>query len=268
MVIIGENINTSEEDVNILFDTRDSQGILELVDRQMKWGSSMLAINCATREEAEVEDLQWVTRVICDRFDIPLCFDSPNPEAQEAALKVYSGSHPAMINSITAEEQSMSAMIPLAEKYGTMLTAILHDEAGMPTCVEDRLRVIPLVIERCMSAGIKAEELYLDALVFPIATDEGAANSYLEVLGHIRREYPQFKTICGLNNISYGLPFEDHLNGSFYHMCDLAGQHAAYMLLSDSLYASISSLRVLKAEDPYCTSYLQAYRDGMLGKLS
>lgn len=268
MIIIGENINTSEEEVVSLFDSRDREGVLQLVDSQLKWGSAMLAINCATNEEREIEDLEWVTRLICQNFDIPLCFDSPNPEAQEAALRAYTGSHPAMINSITAEEQSMSAMIPLAVKYKTMLTAILHDESGMPSCVEDRMRVIPLIIERCMSAGIKAEDLYLDALVFPIATCDSAAVTYIEVLKRIRSEYPQFKTICGLNNISYGLPFEDHLNGSFYHMCDLFGQHAAYMKLSDPLYASICSLATLKGEDPYCTSYLQAYRDGKLGELS
>ncbi|GAI07522.1 unnamed protein product, partial [marine sediment metagenome] len=47
----------------------------------------------------EVTLLPQVVQAVIDTVDIPLCLDSANPEALEAALKVYKGKP--LINSVT-----------------------------------------------------------------------------------------------------------------------------------------------------------------------
>ena len=47
------------------------------------------------------------------KFDIPLCLDSPNPKAIEAALKVAGGK--CLINSVNGEEKSLNALLPYCQ---------------------------------------------------------------------------------------------------------------------------------------------------------
>ncbi len=263
MIIIGANINSSEDMIDSIIEERDSSSLLAIARAQLAWGASILAVNCGTRIETEPSDLVWMTQTIQKELPVTLCFDSPNPEAHAAALAVHRHGR-AMIDSITAEQERMDAIIPLAVSHHTTLTALLHDESGMPSTKEDRLRVLPAIIERTRRAGISSSDLYLDAMVFPLATGDSSAAVYLETLIEIRSTFPEYNTICGLNNISYGLPERDRINSGFLHMCAAAGQHAVYVKLSDALSAAVSSQQVLTGGDPFCTGYLQAYRRGSL----
>lgn len=51
-----------------------------------------------------------------DTVDIPLCLDSGNPKALEAAFKVYQGKP--LMNSVTGEEHSLETILPLVKEYG------------------------------------------------------------------------------------------------------------------------------------------------------
>jgi 5-methyltetrahydrofolate--homocysteine methyltransferase len=261
--IIGAVINTSVEGIDGMIEKRDKAELLRLARMQIDYGADMLAVNCGSRIESEADDIEWMFRTIQDELEIPLCIDSPNPEAHAAGLKVHRHGRP-MVNSITAEQKRMHAILPLVREYGATVTAILHDESGIPGDVEGRLRVVPTIENAIKEHGIDPQEVYLDCMVFPLSVRSDNGQVYLQALQRVRREYPQFKTICGLNNISYGLPRPDILNTSFLSMCAAAGQDAAYVEISRATGAFARGIHALTGADDYCKGYISSYRASKL----
>ena len=74
-----------------------------------------------------------------DAVGIPLCLDSANPEALEAALKVYKGKP--LINSVTGEEHSLAKVLPLVKEYGAVVIGLVQDEEGITKDSERRVAI-------------------------------------------------------------------------------------------------------------------------------
>lgn len=263
MFIIGAVINTSVEGVDAMIKKRDRRELLRLAKMQIGQGAEMLAINCGSRIDTEPDDIEWMFRTIQDELEVPLCIDSPNPEAHRAGLKVHRHGR-AMVDSITAEKERMEAILPLVREHGAMVTAIMHDESGMPSDTDGRLRVMPVIEEAVREYGIAPEDVYLDCMVFPLSVDTENGRIYLETLAEVKRRYPRYRTICGLNNISYGLPAGDVLNTAFVSMCAALGQEAVYIELTRESGAALRGIQALLGSDPYCEAYLRSYRNGEL----
>jgi cobalamin-dependent methionine synthase I len=267
MFIIGAVINTSVEGIDDIIEQRDRPALLELARRQIALGSEMLAVNCGSRLKTEVDDIEWMFRTIQDEIEIPLCIDSPNPEAHRAGLRVHRHGRP-MVDAITAEKARIEAIMPLVREYGAMVTALLHDESGMPATAEDRLRVMPVIDAAAKAYGIDRSDIYLDCLVFPISVDQSNARKYLESGRRIKEQYPGYKTICGLNNISYGLPGPDNINTAFLAACAANGQDAAYLEITPVTAAAVKSIRLLEGKDENCMEYITAAREGRFGAIA
>ena len=263
MYTIGAVINTSVEGIDALIDSRDTGELLRIARMQIEYGAQMLAINCGSRLDSEVEDIEWMFRTIQDEIEIPLCIDSPNPEAHRAGLKVHRHGRP-MVDSITAEKARMEAILPLVKEHNAMVTAILHDESGMPENAEDRLRVVPKIQAAVKELEIAPEDVYLDCMVFPVSVNAQNGKIYLETLRQVKQQYPQYKTICGLNNISYGLPREDLLNAAFMSMCAALGQEALYLEITRETGAFLRSIAALGGQDDFSMEYIEAFRAGKL----
>lgn len=263
MFIIGAVINTSVEGIDEMIASRDGKELLRLARMQIDYGAEMLAINCGSRVETEPEDIEWMFRSIQDEIEIPLCIDSPNPEAHEAGLKVHRHGRP-MVDSITAERHRIEASLPLVREHNAMVTAILHDETGMPDNTGDRLRVMPTIEEAVQEYGIDPSDVYLDGMVFPLSVNTENGSIYLETLKRLKQEHPSYKTICGLNNISYGLPQTEILNSSFLSMCAAFGQEAAFVEISRKTGAFIRGINALSGKDDFCLDYINSYRESKL----
>jgi 5-methyltetrahydrofolate--homocysteine methyltransferase len=169
-----------------------------------------------------------------------------------------------MVDSITAEQHRIEASLPLIKKHNAMVTAIMHDESGMPSDVEDRMRVMPKVDAAVREYGIPAEDVYLDCMVFPLSVNGDNGRIYLDALRRVKAEYPQYKTICGLNNVSYGLPQEDILNISFLAMCAALGQEATYIEITKESGAFIRGISALTGQDEFCMNYIDSFRESRL----
>ena len=141
-----------------------------------------------------------------------------------------------------------------------LVTALLHDETGIPRDTLGRLAVMPKLLSAFERYAIAPSDVYLDCLVFPLATDHLSARIYFETHRQIRERYPRFKTICGLNNISFGLPSPDILDCIFLSLCATAGQEAAFVRLSDSLAASIPGIELMDGNDEFAMNYIACYR--------
>ena len=227
---------------------------------QIYHGSEMLAINCGSRINTEPDDIEWMFRSIQDEIEIPLCIDSPNPEAHRAGLKVHRHGR-ALVDSITAEKARIEAIMPLVAKHDAMVVAILHDEEGMPKDVEGRLRVIPKIQLAAKEYGVKPQDVFLDCMIFPFSVNSQNGKIYLDSLKAVKKKYPEFKTICGLNNISYGLPQPDLLNQTFIAMCAALEQEAVFVEITEKTGATFKALHALLGNDEFCMNYLKAFRN-------
>ena len=75
--------------------------VLELAESQIKAGADVLDVNVGFPGVDDEKLLPETVIAIQSNFDIPLCLDSPNPKAIEAALKVAAGK--CLINSVNGE---------------------------------------------------------------------------------------------------------------------------------------------------------------------
>jgi 5-methyltetrahydrofolate--homocysteine methyltransferase len=213
----------------------------------------------------EAQDMDWATSVLQSAIpDISICIDSPNYVAIERALKIYNGSGTLMINSITGEEGRIKSILPLALKYRTKLVALTMDDKGMPDTADDRARIARHILETVSREGFPAGDLYFDPLIRPISTEPGQGWEFLKSIPKIKELGP-VNTICGLSNISYGLPNRAGINASFLAMAIAEGLDAAIIdptekKVSSAMYAALA----LAGRDEYCAGYIGAFRQGRL----
>ena len=86
VVIIGECINPTgrKKLVSTLLEN-NMDYVLELAKKQIDEGADVLDVNVGFPGVDDARLLPETVKVLQDNFDVPLCIDSPNPAAIEAA---------------------------------------------------------------------------------------------------------------------------------------------------------------------------------------
>ena len=264
MIIIGERINTSRGLMEPAVRERNADFIKEEAKRQQEAGADYIDLNCGTLVEKEVESLVWLVQTVQEEAEIPICLDSPNPEAIAAALAVCKGKP--LVNSITLEEKRFSALLPLLKEYEASVVALTMDDQGLPETIDDRLRLAEGLITNLTGAGVRIEDIYLDPLVRPVSTDPQNALLLIETIRIFREKWPEVHIICGLSNISYGFPLRKFINQAFLVLALQAGLDAAILdPLDQNLMGLLYATQVLLAKDEFGMNYIRAYREGKIG---
>ncbi len=112
-----------------------------------------------------------------------------------------------------------------------------------------------------IGANIPPDFIYFDILVLSVAIEPEAALVALETIKTIRSNFPDSHTICGVSNVSMGLPGRRLINRIFLTMAIYAGLDTFLIDVRDqTLLSAIYASKVLVNQDPYCLEYLQAYR--------
>jgi 5-methyltetrahydrofolate--homocysteine methyltransferase len=169
-----------------------------------------------------------------------------------------------MINSITGEEGRIGRILPLALKHKAKLVALTMGESGMPNTAEERRDIARHILERLKKDGFDAANLYFDPLIRPVSTEPGQAGEFLRSIPLIKSLGP-VKVICGLSNVSYGLPNRKTINSVFLSMAIHAGLDAAILDPTDkTMIASLRSSEALLGMDEYCAGYIKSFREGKL----
>ncbi|NLW55717.1 MAG: methyltetrahydrofolate cobalamin methyltransferase [Firmicutes bacterium] len=263
MLIVGERINTSRKPIEPAVRARNAALIKDEALRQRAAGADYIDLNCGTLVEEEAESLVWLVQTVQEEEELPVCLDSPNPEAIRQALKVCKGKP--LLNSITLEEKRYSALLPLIKEYGVSVVALTMDDQGLPTTLDDRLRLAERLVNGLTSAGVPLDDIYLDPLVRPVSTDPQAALTLTATLQRFHENWPEAHLICGLSNISYGYPLRKYLNRAFLVMAMAAGLDAAILdPLDRQLMGLLHATKVLVGKDQFGQDYLAAYRAGKI----
>jgi 5-methyltetrahydrofolate--homocysteine methyltransferase len=213
VIIIGESINpTRRKKLVSTLQENNFEYVLELADSQIKAGADVLDVNVGFPGVDDVKLLPETVKVLQENFDVPLCLDSPNPKAIEAALKVAAGK--CLINSVNGEEKSLNALLPIAKEYGAAIIGLCMDDSGITHDPEKRLSIAEKLIERAIRAGIKAEDVIIDPLAMAVSADPNACIVTLETIRLVHQKLGHNIT-QGASNISFGLPDRESLNTAY-----------------------------------------------------
>lgn len=264
MLIVAERINSSRRSIAQAVETQDAGFIQNEARMQAEAGADYIDVNAGTFVGDELDQLKWVVEVVQEATELPLCIDSPDPDVIKAVLPIVKRSP--MINSITMEPGRLNRILPLVAEFGAKVIGLCQSDDTMAESAEDKLRLAGQLVESVTKAGIPLDNLYIDPLIYPLATSPASAMVAMEAIERIMREFPDVHTICGLTNISYGLPTRKLVNRTFLVAAIARGLDAVILDPTDNhLFGALKAALAVAAKDEYCIEYIGAFREGRLG---
>ncbi|UCE19206.1 MAG: dihydropteroate synthase [Gemmatimonadota bacterium] len=263
MIIIGERINSSRKVIAEAVKNRDAVFLANEAKEQEAAGADMIDLNVGTFVGQEPELMGWLVEIVQDVVSVPLCIDTPSADTIESALEKCKSM--VVVNSITGETERYSSFLPLIRKYGSSVIALCMDDRGLSRSPEVRCEIGLSLIEQLTKAGVPYENIYIDPVVEPISCGPNTGRVCLDSIRLIRSQEPEVHIICGLRNVSYGLPKRALLDESFLSMAVLMGLDTVILNpLNKRLMAGLRAARALVGSDEYCMDYIAAYRKGKL----
>lgn len=265
MIIVGELINGTREPVRKAILSRDGDFIRDLAVRQAEAGADFIDCNVGMVGEAEAEQMDWLVRVVADATDVPPCIDTANPDAMVAGLDAWSGDERAICNSITLERERLESFLPIVADREVQVVALVMTDDGVPGGVRGRVDAARNLVAALADAGIEPEDIFIDPVVTPLSVDPEGARVASDAIRVITEQIRECHTVCGLSNVSYGLPRRTLLNRVFLAQAILAGLDSAILdPLDQSLMSNVYAAEALAGRDEWCAGYLGAYRRGVL----
>jgi 5-methyltetrahydrofolate--homocysteine methyltransferase len=139
------------------------------------------------------------------------------------------------------------------------------DDGGMPETADQRLAVVAALVARLEKEGVERDRIHFDPLIRPISTNPEQAREAIEATRRIMTEFPGVHTICGLSNISFGLPKRNLLNRAFLTLLIGAGLDGAIIDPTEpGMMSTVLATEALTGRDEYCLGYITAEREGRL----
>jgi len=257
-VLIGERINPSGKKK---MSEALKAGNLEIIGKealaQTEVGADIIDVNVNAIGVDEVTMLPQAVQAVMDMVDVPLCLDSPNPKALEAALKVYKGKP--LINSVTGEERSMEQILPLVKEYGTAVISLTQDDDGIPMGSEGRVAIARKIVERAEAMGIPREDIVIDCLALAIGADPTSGLVTIETARMLRAELGVNLTL-GASNVSFGLPDRNLVSNAFVAIAIAAGITCLIVDVA-KVRPIVLAADVILGNDKYAMRYIRAYRE-------
>lgn len=255
--IIGERINpTGHKKLAAALTERDFDYIHQLAATQIANGADILDVNVGVAGLDDVSLLPEVIQIVTDEVDIPICIDTPNPEALAAALSVTPGKP--LINSVNGEEASLNTILPLVKEYNAAVIALTMDDDGIPSDPEKRLAVAAKIIERASKAGIPIEDIVVDPLVMTVGADSQAAVVTIKTIKLVKENFG-VNINLGASNVSFGLPDRHTVNQSFLALAMGAGATCA-ITHPRKLGLTIRAIDLLLGRDDFGMRYITYWR--------
>lgn len=255
VTIVGESINPmGRKFIKQAYLNEDMDTILACGVEQVEAGAEILDVNAGLPGIDEVKTLSKTVKLLQSVVDAPLLLDSQNPEALEAALRVYNGK--AMINSTNADRELMEKIFPLAKKYGAAIVGLTLDEGGIPKTATKRFELAKTIIETGLGYGIPKEDFIIDCLTLAASVQREEAWETLKAIKLIKESF-DVKILLGVSNISFGLPQREVINHNFLMLALNAGLDLPIMNpKDDSMKDSICAFNVLAGHDEGAVKYI------------
>ena len=234
-IIVGERINPTGKKK---LQEQLREGCLDMVsdfaEEQEACGAEILDINMGMGGIDEKAMMLRAIEVVGGVTNLPLSLDSSHVDVLEAALRRYPGR--ALINSVSYEKVKFDTLLPIAKKYGAMFILLPLSDEGLPKSLEEKIEIIEKIQTRAYELGMRREDIVVDGLVTTVGANKKAAMETLETIRYCKAN--GLATICGLSNISFGLPERSFINTTFLTMAIQSGLSMAIANPSQELLVS------------------------------
>ena len=254
-IIVGERINpTGKKLLQAQLREGNMERVLQFAEEQEACGAQILDVNMGMSGIDEKAMMLRAIEEISGVTSLPLSLDSSYVEVLEAALRYYPGR--ALINSISLESEKFEKLLPIAAKYGAMFILLPLSDKGLPENLDEKKQIIQTIYERALSVGMRREDIIVDGLVTTVGANKKAALETLETIRYCRER--GFATICGLSNISFGMPERGFVNTAFLTLAIKEGLTMAISNPSQELLVSCAlATDLLLAKDEADLRYIE-----------
>jgi 5-methyltetrahydrofolate--homocysteine methyltransferase len=258
--IVGERINPTGRKI---FQEQLRRGDLSRIEvdvaDQVAGGAMMLDVNMGAPLADEAELMVAAVKLIQGRCDLPLCLDSSIIEVLEAGLAAYQGK--ALVNSVTAEDERLDAILPLVRRHGAAVIALPNDEEEIPEDPRRRLELVRKIVDVATGKyGIALEDIVIDPLAMPVGADTSLVLRTLETISLVREEFGLNMTL-GASNVSFGMPDRASIGAAFLPMAITSGLTSAIMdARSPQLVRAVKAADLLTDKDPWGAGWIAAHR--------
>lgn len=234
-LIVGERINpTGKKLLQAQLREGVMDKVLQFAEEQEQCGAQVLDINMGMSGIDEKAMMLRTIEEVSSVTSLPLSLDSSHVEVLEAALRHYPGR--ALINSISLETEKYEKLIPIAKKYGAMFILLPLSDKGLPESLEEKKEIINTVLKRAYEFGLNMDDVVVDGLVATVGANKRAGLETLETIRYCKEE--GLATVCGLSNISFGMPERSFVNTAFLALAIREGLTMAIANPSQELLVS------------------------------
>ena len=255
-IIIGERINpTGKKKLQAELLEGKFDMVNSFAEEQELCGAGILDINMGMSGIDEKQTMLLALEEVGGITSLPLTIDTSSVTVMEAALRHYPGR--ALMNSISLEAVKYDHLLPLAKKYGAMFILLPLSDKGLPESLSEKKEIIDKICHRAFELGMKKEDIIVDGLVTTVGANKNAAIETLETIRYCKEK--GLATVCGLSNISFGLPERSYVNTAFLTMAIREGLTMAIANPNQELLtaAALASDLLLNKKEADIT-YIQA----------
>ncbi len=255
--VIGERLNpTGKKQLQSELREGKLDSVRRLAAEQQRAGAALLDVNCGLSGVDEKTMLCRIVGELSCCSELPLCIDSGDPAAVEAALRLYPGR--ALLNSIPAEEGKLKALLPIARRYGAMFIALPLSEEGIPQTAEKRLALAEKIASAAAEYGFEKADMVMDVLVMTAAADDSAPQTAIRT--QQAAASAGWRTVCGVSNVSFGLPEREKLNSAMLLL--LASGGLSMVIANPSSALTMDMLcagELISGRDSKCLKYTRRF---------
>ncbi len=250
MYIIGENIHIISPKVKKALAEKDAEYFKKSAIQQVEAGAKAIDLNLGRQKHEWEEVFPWVTKIVQEVVDVPLCIDSTNVDGIEAALKVITKARP-IVNSTSAEAERLEQVPLLAKKYNARLVALTLKKEGIPVSADERVNIaLEYLIPRAIEVGMEIPDLIIDPLVLTVSGCQEYCPELIEAVRTIKfAGDPPPGISIGLSNVSNAVPEETRpiLNRVY---CVILMGAGLEMMIADPLDEKLNEvIRIIEERD-------------------
>ena len=209
MYIIAENIQILSAEVKRAIAERDGAYFRNMIARLEEAGADAIDLNIGPNKKLGHEVLPWLVEEAEKVTDLPLCFDTTNLAAIEAACETVSKAQP-IINSTDCKAERLAVVPPLAKKYNTRLIGLTMAEGLIPVSADERVTLaIEKLIPRMLEIDFPITDLIIDPLVLTVSGCQEYCPECIDAVRALKFSWdPPPLTNGGLSNVSNAVPRE------------------------------------------------------------
>ncbi len=258
--IIGERINPTGRKIFQLQLRNGDLSRLEIdVKEQVAGGAMLLDVNMGAPLADEAALMRQAVTLIQQLTDLPLVIDSSIIEVLDAGLAAYQGK--ALVNSVTAEDERLDAILPLVKKYGAAVIGLPNDEEEIPEEPARRVELARKLIH--IATGkykIPIEDIVIDPLAMPVGADTLHPARTLETIALLKAEFGVNMTL-GASNVSFGMPDRHTIAAAFLPIAVSHGLTSAIMdARSPQIVRAVKAADLVLNRDEWGAAWIAAHR--------